>query len=363
MTLKTKTISCAFFAAIGFCAFRADSCTTVHVESRGHQWTAKSYDWHQGHGALFVNKRGVEKKSLVIAAGDQEIAWTSRFGSVTFNQIAREFPNGGMNEAGLVVEIMWLASSIYPAEDNLPTLNELQWIQYQLDNAETIQEVIRNSSRVRLSSLFAKVHYMACDRSGACATFEYIDGQLVIHAGASLPVPTLTNDTYATSAIALASYDGFGGTSPIPTDEGSIARFVRASALARQARSIRPREVQATGFEVLNSVSQGSYTKWQIVYDQTSLKVAYRSRSARAVKSLSFGSLDFDCQSEVLALDMADESVSGSINNELYEYSADLNQSLVRRSLWPLAIALPRGTISAIQSYPDTTTCRTTVVP
>jgi penicillin V acylase-like amidase (Ntn superfamily) len=30
---------------------------------------------------------------------------------VTFNQYGRNFPSGGMNEAGLVIELMWLEGS------------------------------------------------------------------------------------------------------------------------------------------------------------------------------------------------------------------------------------------------------------
>jgi penicillin V acylase-like amidase (Ntn superfamily) len=39
--------------------------------------------------------------------------WVSRYGSVTFNQYGCENPTGGMNEAGLVVEQMWLDESAY----------------------------------------------------------------------------------------------------------------------------------------------------------------------------------------------------------------------------------------------------------
>jgi penicillin V acylase-like amidase (Ntn superfamily) len=340
----------------------ADSCTTVHVESRGHQWTAKGYDWHQGHGAVFVNKRGVEKKSLALARGDQEVPWVSRFGSVTFNQIAREFPNGGINEAGLVVEIMWLASSIYPEPNSLGSLNELQWIQFQLDTSETIADVLQNASQVRVSSLFAKVHYMACDRSGACATFEYVDGNLITHSGSTLPVSTLTNDTYADSIAELTSYDGFGGNRSIPSGGESISRFLRASSLAQQARNVESRDVTTTGFSILDSVAQGSYTKWQIVYDQTNMSVAFRTREAVATKTISLRPLDFDCDAPVLTMDLSNQAVQGAIENGLNTYSSDLNQRLVRRSLWPIALALPRGTIQAIQAFPETTTCATSII-
>jgi hypothetical protein len=90
---------------------------------------------------------------------------------VTFNQYGREFPAGGMNDAGLVVEIMWLESSEYERPDARPTLNELQWIQYQLDRFATVDEVEAHAAELRVSRVNGKVHYLACDRGGHCAAF------------------------------------------------------------------------------------------------------------------------------------------------------------------------------------------------
>ena len=44
------------------------------------------------------------------------ISWTSKFGNVTFNQYGKEFPTGGMNENGLVIELMWLNEARYPGK-------------------------------------------------------------------------------------------------------------------------------------------------------------------------------------------------------------------------------------------------------
>ena len=86
------------------------ACTTFC--SREPLLFGKNYDWSLGEGLLIVNKREVQKEALT---EDRPARWTSRFGSVTFNQYGREFPNGGMNERGLVVELMWLDETEYPA--------------------------------------------------------------------------------------------------------------------------------------------------------------------------------------------------------------------------------------------------------
>ena len=57
---------------------------------------------------------------------------------------------GGMNEAGLVVETMMLEETEYPSPDSRPGIEILQWIQYQLDNFSTIEEVIASHSQIRI---------------------------------------------------------------------------------------------------------------------------------------------------------------------------------------------------------------------
>src|SRR5215831_2572293 len=109
----------------------ADACTTFMLTRGSERVVGKSYDWAMGQGLVIVNKRGVAKQSVPAKPGDRAAQWMSRHASVTFNQYGREFPTGGMNDAGLVVEVMWLDSSQYERADRRPSLNELQWIQYQ----------------------------------------------------------------------------------------------------------------------------------------------------------------------------------------------------------------------------------------
>src|SRR5688500_14269965 len=92
------------------------SCTTFCLKNNGYGLFGKNYDWMIGDGLVFVNKRGVAKMS----ADDSEThraKWTSKHGSVTFNQYGWESPSGGMNEAGLVIELMWLDDTEWPAKD------------------------------------------------------------------------------------------------------------------------------------------------------------------------------------------------------------------------------------------------------
>jgi choloylglycine hydrolase len=173
------------------------ACTTFCLKNRGEVLSGGNYDWMISDGLVFVNKRGVMKQATV-EESDHQARWVSKYGSVTFNQYGRENPMGGMNEAGLVVEVMWLAETEYPKEDARPTVGSQEWVQYQLDTSATVREAISNARWVRLTSV-VKIHYLVSDRAGNAATFEFLNGRLVIHTGARLAVSTLTNDTYEKS--------------------------------------------------------------------------------------------------------------------------------------------------------------------
>ena len=63
----------------------------------------RNYDWVTGEGIVSTNLRGLQKTSLQMGDGSA-LNWVSNYGSITFNQYGKEFPTGGMNEKGLVVE-------------------------------------------------------------------------------------------------------------------------------------------------------------------------------------------------------------------------------------------------------------------
>ena len=127
--------------------------------------------------------KGLSKTSMKTEDGET-ISWVSQYGSITFNQYGKEFPTGGMNEKGLVVELMWLDETKYPAADNRPAVGVLQWIQYQLDNCATIEDVIATDKKLRIASTGnPPLHYLVADANGRAATIEFLEGKMVIHQG------------------------------------------------------------------------------------------------------------------------------------------------------------------------------------
>jgi len=334
----------ASIAGLAIAASRpAEACTTFMLERGGERVVGKSYDWHMGQGLVIVNKRGVAKQSLPAKPGDKPARWLSRHASVTFNQYGREFPAGGMNDAGLVVEIMWLDSSDYEKADSRPTLNELQWIQYQLDSFATVAEMTAAAPSLRVSPVYARVHYLACDKSGACAAFEHVGGKQVVTPGAR----ALTNHSYAESVAWAAKQ-------PQPPDgAGSLPRFARA---ARQAATPPAGDPVAAAFGVLDSV-RWEESQWNIVYDPVHLRVSFRTRVNRKIKTLDLGKLDASCARPVTLLDI-DADSSGDVTARLRPYDTATNRNVLERSVRRIRDQLPAGAVDLLVAYPAAQACK-----
>jgi len=260
----------------------------------------KSYDWDLGHGMVIVNKRGMKKIGLPAGATDRPPTWTAQYGSVTFNQYGQEFPVGGMNEAGLAVEILWNFSTNYPEPDARPSLNELQWIQYQLDNYATVKEMVAHADEIRIAGLYAKVHYMAVDKQNNSASFYYIDGKLLINED----VLAITNTTLSKSRSYLNKFTGFGGNLAIPKGKkGSLDRYViTRSMLTTGDRPDADSETIGFAFSILDAIKTPGYTQWQIVYDLASQEIHFRTAENQRLRRIRLAAFNFSCTEPVLGI-------------------------------------------------------------
>ena len=152
-------------------------------------------------GMVVVNKRGIPKQartwrdvgSNTIPAG--RMRWVSKYGSITTNGFGRELPDGGMNEAGLVVCEMTLAETQFVEDDSLPQMFMMQWVQYLLDTCGSVEEVIRSAKSISLDGW--NWHFFVADAKGEAAVIEFIEAKPVIFTGESMPVLVLCNTRYA----------------------------------------------------------------------------------------------------------------------------------------------------------------------
>ncbi|HEX8719947.1 MAG TPA: linear amide C-N hydrolase [Pyrinomonadaceae bacterium] len=335
------------------------ACSTFALRHGARVVYGNNYDWSNGNGLVLVNKRGVSKSALPAPGEPDAPRWVSKYGSVTFNQYGRELPASGMNEAGLVVMLMWLDETTYPAADGRGAVNPLEWIQYQLDNFGGVGEVLRAAPSLRVSSSIAKVHYLVGDREGAAAAVEFLGGRLVVHAGPRLPVAALTNDTYARSLLSLKKYAGFGGALPLPSGTGSLERFARAAAFAKDYRPAGDAGMVEDAFGLLAGIAQGDYTKWGIVYDPRAPGVYFRTLKSPEVKRLDARSLDFRCATPAKLLDV-NQPAGGDVLGRLGDYDPARNESLVRASFGAAAMlkGVPESYLSLVARHPQAQACR-----
>jgi choloylglycine hydrolase len=352
-----RTALIAVTLLVGTAVTPAGACTTSLLQHGDEVAIAKSYDFPVGDGLIIVNPRGVAKHAMGGGAYGSSLAWVSSFGSVTFNQYGREMPAGGMNEAGLVVEVMWLDETQYEAPDKRPALPDLQWIQYQLDTRASVAELLAHAGELRVASRTARVHFLACDRTGACAAIEFVRGAMVVTAGAAMPWKTLTNNTYADSC-AFVERRGQSGGQASAQGPGSLERFDRAAALSRRAAARdagRPGLVD-DAFALLDSVSQGSGSVWNIVYDPRGLVVRYRTHAQPRVKTIELAAFAFACNVGALALDV-DADRWGRVAASFSPCTEGVNRDLIRRIAHSGVVPLPAGAVDYLARFPESFRC------
>jgi penicillin V acylase-like amidase (Ntn superfamily) len=302
------------------------SCTAICLnDNQGNIVFGRNFDFPFGQGHIHINKRNLLKVSLV-SSPERPFSWTSLYGSITFNQIGKEFPYGGMNEAGLVIEQMWHEDARYPDHDDRYGLTELQWIQYQLDQAATVQEVIESDKVVRDSfTSVATLHFLVSDALGNIAAIEYLDGEMVVHTGNDLKYPVLSNCTYDVSLDYIARKYNANDTIFSPWTENSSGRFAIAAKSIEKYNKMGGNPV-TNAFSVLEQVSQGTSTQWSIVYNPSAGQIWYKSGQNPVIKKLDFYAFDYSCTSDEIYADIHDD-ITGK--NDFKPFSYEINFNMI----------------------------------
>jgi len=314
-------------------------CTSFCLDNDGYCIFGTNHDNSIHEGMLYVNKRDVSKTGWDQSTTGKVARWTSKYGSFTFNLVGYQLPWGGMNEAGLMISTMALEASLAPAPDERPPLETVLWMQYQLDNSSTVEEVIASDSLVRMTSQIpACCHFLVCDRKGDCATIELLDGEMVYHMGETLPVDALTNSTYEESVTAWQ------------TDNLSGDSLVRFGIAADGVTSFQPTDSKAAveyAFDTLARASSPDWTVWSIVFDPENLWVHFRTKWNSQIRSIDFSKLDFACGTPVQMLDVHAD-LSGDVSDDLETYSHDASLDHFVNVLEKLGLESPRGQIEAL---------------
>lgn len=323
------------------------ACSTFCVHLGGRKFFGRNYDFEIGDGMVMVNSSGLQKKGFQTGGPK----WTARFGSVTFNQFGRDNPMGGMNEAALVVALMWLDEAQYPDADERMPLGGLEWIQYQLDTAATVEDVIESHRKVRISGR-VPLHYLVSDGTGRAATIEFLRGRLVAHTDDQLPAAVLTNSVYTKSLEFLLSRRG-----RTPGGPGSMERFARAATQLDALKQTDPDKPVQALFDVLDSVAQPQ-TRWSILYDQTKRVIHFRTDVHRPLRYVPMDAFRFTCGSGVKLLDI-DTRLQGDVSGKFKPYSTAANLAFISRTYAASSVTrdTPSDQIRRVAAHPETSVC------
>jgi penicillin V acylase-like amidase (Ntn superfamily) len=292
-----------------------DACTrAVYLGPDGNVITARSMDWKVDLGTnLWILPRGMHRDGK---AGPHSLDWTSKYGSVVATGYDVSTTDG-MNEKGLVANLLWLVESKYPDHpSSKPGLAISLWAQYVLDNFTTVQEAVDSlenepfhlvTDKVPGENRLATLHLSMSDSTGDSAIVEYIEGKQVIHHGRQYQV--MTNSPAFDKQLALDEYwKSIGGTVMLPGTNRAADRFARASFYIKAIPSDENPDITlASVFSVIRNVSVPyglttvdepniSSTRWRVVADQK--RLAYFFESAVTPNTFWVNLRDVDFSSE-----------------------------------------------------------------
>jgi choloylglycine hydrolase len=324
----------------------AFACTRVlYSGSDNTVITGRSMDWMKDNSPnLWAMPKGVKRDG---ATGPGSITWAAKYGSVVVSMYDIGTVDG-INEKGLVANVLYLAESNYGRANGKPTLSITAWGQYVLDNFASVKDaaqILRQEPfRVVAPTLPdghpATGHLAISDPSGDSAIFEYVDGKLVIHHGKQYNV--MTNSPTYDQQLALNSYwQGIGGTAFLPGTSRAADRFARASFLVNAIpKSVDPDiitavpnrsfdfQAMASVLSVMRSVSVPLGTKdpklpniastlWRTTYDQKQGVLVFDSATSPTAFWVNLSDLNLSQGQPVRKLTLAGgRTYSGNVSSQ-----------------------------------------------
>ncbi len=307
----------------------ADACSrAVYLGSDDQIITVRSMDWATDLGTnLWAFPRGMKRQG---AAGPGSVTWTSKYGSVVASAFEAATADG-MNEKGLVANLLYLAESKYPvvaADEKRKPICISAWCQYVLDHYATVAEAVEALRKEPIYVVTVKtpdghegsVHLAISDPMGDSAIFEYVEGRLVIHHGREFQV--MTNSPTYDQQLALNTYwKQIGGTTMLPGTNRAADRFVRASFYINAIpQTAKLGEAVASCFGVIRNVSVPlgistpgqpniSSTLWRTVSDHKSKRYYFESTRSPSVFWVNVGEMNFAENQPVRTLKISDGAI------------------------------------------------------
>jgi penicillin V acylase-like amidase (Ntn superfamily) len=318
---------------------RVSACTTFKLQ-KGDD-LIYGHNLNQGDigvpGLIFINKRGIFKLGRTWSElttkerlNPSSHCWISRYGSVTFNNFGRDFPDGGMNEVGLYI---WEMSEDieYPKNDSLPKLNQMNWMQYILDNYSTVEEAIQCASEIEIDGW--GWHYFVGDAKGNTAAIAFIDGEVVVNKEENMPVPGLFNTPYNRELELLKYFKGFGGLYEPDLSDPGVPRFVKTAVMIRDYKPAQ--NIVDYGFKMLDALKVFDVPEWSIVFDVRERHVYFKTRINPEIKGFSMDEIDFSNNRPVLILNI-DIEEGGDVLDRFHPYTNEEMRDFTKKFMFPI---------------------------
>jgi choloylglycine hydrolase len=311
MPAHTLLTAAALAAALATPA--AEACTrAVYLGPEDRVLTGRSMDWKLPMVSnLWAFPRGMVRDG---AAGPRSATWTAVHGSVIVSGYDISTADG-MNEAGLVANLLWEVEAEYPADDGVtPRLSLAVFPQYLLDRYATVAEAVADLRATPVAvaggevpvgppGRAATVHVSLSDATGDSAVIEFVRGEMTIWHDRSYQV--MTNEpTYDRQLAILDYWKGVDPREFLPGTVRATDRFVRAQFYINAVtQSADPRTAAAAVFSVIRqtsvpwgiSVAEApnlSTTRWRVVADHKDRRYYVESVLSPSVFWVDLAALD-----------------------------------------------------------------------
>lgn len=315
----------------------ADACTRVTYIGDSATVTGRTLDWRTPIPTnLYVYPRGVKKQSFSDPA--RSISWTSKYASVV--SVGYDVGvNEGLNEAGVVVNLLYLPGTFYAQPDDpRPYMSTALWAAYVLDNFASTHEAVETLSKDEFQinapampgGSATTLHMAISDATGNSAIVEYLDGKLSIREGKEYQV--LTNAPPYDQQLAIADYwKSVGGLNMLPGTNRSQDRFARASFYVSILPKNASHQTALAGiFGIIGNCAvptgisdpekpEISTTQWRSVSDQREMVYYFRRTETPSIIWIDLKEFDIYPGSPIMKLDLMSphKMLSGNVIKEM----------------------------------------------
>jgi choloylglycine hydrolase len=298
--------------------------------------SGRTFDWERHlNDVLWIMPRGMKRQGR---AGANSASWTSKYGSLIV--ASANGASDGLSQAGLAAHLLYLDTGIYEVRDGRPGVATIDWVQYLLDNFQTVGEALDHLKNVQIVSVpisgydkGLRLHLAMEDVRGDSAVVEFIKGRMVVHFGKQYQI--MRNEpAYDEQLANLRHYLPFKPGAELPGNTSPADRFVRAAYFLHYLPKPKDAEEAAAYMMSLDynvSVPFGAPyvglsatypTWWRDVVDLTNRRIYFNYALSPNVIWINLSTLNFQRDQPAKRLNALDPGLVGDVSNSFVPAAA-----------------------------------------